>query len=300
MYRYQVFSCALFVLLRLVGGDVELVGNPTFTTDESKLAYEEGQRHFTAGRWKDSEKCFRKCKKGVRPDGKRIVDAWLKACKGGRQLSSVEKAIEKKSWNKAWARLMKLRRTHGDTPLRKKLDELRTTVASKLFFFIATFEEKPPKPEAGANALPAGAGYNVDGKYVKEGRRSLRWEAQWDRENLNFVDLGRFDAAALQEYPILQLSIYSLDDTYGKYVLALDDGEFDQLVGNRGSLRGKCFFQYVTLNRVGWRHFRIDIRKDLTVNAKMTRDEIKGLSLVMLTSTQKKTICIDDVRLARN
>ncbi|MFN0059272.1 MAG: hypothetical protein ACKVX7_12525 [Planctomycetota bacterium] len=268
---------------------------PEFADDESRAAFARGVELFDKGDWKAADGEFTKCQKGATSKvSKAELKLWTRAVKGGPDLAKIEKAIDKKDWKGAWGQLTTANAKYADTPLKSKLDELTKVVEPELFLVLASFEEPPPEPEKLARNRPATASFNDDVKFVKSGKRSMRWSEGSGFANLQ---IARLEGGIPKEYRYLNISIYSSDDKLGKYTIFFPTGELG--MNPMEILKTRCFFHHLTINKPGWHNLRIDLTKDLATHSNPTRDEIEGLNLLVIPPGQPKTIYIDDVKLEK-
>ena len=275
------------------------VGEPVFPNDEAAKSFAAGRVHFEARRYEEAKKLFKACRKGAPPDTTKTVDGWLKACKGGIKLRPVYKAIEKKSWRSAWQRLEKIRKGYRDTPLRTQLDALEESIGKELFFWLSTFEKPIIEPERGAvRDFLQTARYNTDPAYVRSGERSARWTAEAKGRKLPILPLGKFSGRILDDYRYLSLWIYDSDNLRGNFLLFFNGS--DSRVLQQGShLPKNSFYMKINTSKVGWKHYRFDLEKDLAKEGAPSFADVHALELMVFGHSQKKTIYIDDVRLEK-
>lgn len=284
--------------------DTEALPTPTFKDEVATATFKEGREHFTDGSYKEAQKCFRSSRSATDKAGKKIVDGWIDACKGGLKLADVEKAVAKESWRSAWDKLAKVEKKYGETPLRERLDMLGDMIARELFLPLATFEEEPPEPEKNAGNRPNTAEIVTDEKYVSEGKRSLKWREEvglGSGKLLGWLNLAKFEGGALDQYRYLSLSILSEDKDFGKFTIFVDTGEDDEEWARNPMkvLQSNCYYHHLTINKPGWRRVRIDLRKDLSSTQKPELAEMQRLSLIIIPPSKPKTIYIDDVKLEK-
>ena len=277
---------------------------PSFEDQALAESFTRARSLFEEGEFKEARKLFQACRKGAAKDDKKLIKNWLKACEGGKKLGKVEKSIAKARWKAAHGSLTKLRAAYGATPLGPRLDELMSQVEGMLYTLLATFEDPPPEPEKRVEWRPRSAQVNSDARFVKGGERSLEWSAEVDmmRNPIAFLPLARIDGATVEAHRILHFSIYSPDDRLGKFTIFFDVGNLDELREMRDPtrlLRTRGFFFHLTVNRVGWTDFQVDLRKQLQTYSNPTREEIEGLNLLMVPPSKPKKIYIDDVRLEK-
>lgn len=273
---------------------------PKFEQTEAQESFDAGKALFDKEDWKNAEKRFKACKKEANRDERKTVDSWIKACQGGKKLDKVHKAVAKQKWKGAWVELQKVSAKYGKTPLQEKLDVVRASIEKELFFPLATFEEDAPAPELAAGARN-GAEFETKPDYVKSGKRSLRWSAQL-RGLIGYLPLARFEPGLFQEYRYLHISIYSPNDEFGKFTLLFDTDDDPGQIGAGDPtriLQTRCFFQHLTINETGWHDLRIDLWKEIQTNSTPTKEEVQGLSLLIVPPSRPKTIYIDDIRLER-
>lgn len=268
---------------------------PKFGDPEAQSSFDEGRELFDKDEWSAATKRFKACKGKASKPEKKVIEAWIKACKGGKSLGKVQKAISKSKWKLAWGEVSKLNARYGETPLREKLDAIAQQVQDELFLLLATFEDPPPQPEKDAGDRPAAASINTNMKFVREGKRSLRWAAAGF---IAQVPLTRLDGEELEEYRYLHFSMYSPNENFGKFTLIF---ETDDGIPNDPTriLQARLFFHHLTVNWVGWKDFRIDLRKEIQTNSNPTLADIRKLTLLMIPPGKDKTIYVDGIKLER-
>ncbi|MFQ5654515.1 MAG: hypothetical protein ACE5GW_07270 [Planctomycetota bacterium] len=288
----------------LRGGD-EPGATPTFQDEEAQRSFEGAKSLFEEGKWKEAEKLFRSCRKGTDRDGRKILKAWLAACKGGPKLAAVDKAIARGSWKSAWGKVERLNASYRETPLRERIDALARRVEKELFTPLATFEESPPESEkAVRDRRPTSAEINEKPELVRGGRRSLRW-----RESVGFghgkvigvLPISSFEGAWIKEHRFLRVSLHSEDEALGKFALFFDTGErIDWASADPTAiLKIPGYFYHITLNKKGWVDLRIDLWKQVSQHSGVTWDQIEGLNLLIIPPSKPKTIHIDEVKLEK-
>ena len=278
---------------------------------EAAVAFEEGVIEFSRGAFTDAAKKFRSAKKGAKKNAKLTIASYEKACKEGKKLTKIETAISKSQWRKALKDLTKIERTVGEaSPLEPHLKPLRESIHAELYFHLATFEEKPPGPEAKvAGRRPSNATISDEKGYSKDGKRSLRWAAgnlggrggAFGGMSFGALPLAAFDGNEVNDYRILDAWIYSTSEDFGKFTFYFgieDDGPGTTLAVT-DLLKIRCFFHHVTVAKKGWHHIRIDLLKDLPKHHNLEWADVTGVSLLIVPPSKGKTIYIDSIRLER-
>ena len=116
---------------------------PTFKTPEALQKFKDACSVFSEKNWKEATKAFQSVLKETADKASRkIVDAYVDASKGGKNLDRITKDIEKKKWRKAWSGWLTQQKKYGETPLSTHLDELQQKIYPELFFDLATFESE--------------------------------------------------------------------------------------------------------------------------------------------------------------
>ena len=278
------------------------VKTPSFDDASGQEAFDKGRQHFDKGEWKAAEKSFKACRSAVEKDDRDLLKSWTAACKGGTKLAAIEKSVAKESWLKAWNQLEKVDTSYGKTPLRSHLDKLYADIEPKLFMVLANYEEPAPEPQTEAGAPPATAKRVGDKELARRGDGSLRW-----RENvglgtgklLGFLPLAKFEGGTLSQCTHLWISIYSESKDHGKFTLLLDNGDLN----NRNPLeilKENVYFHHLTINHVGWKDYRIDLRKEFATLANPIPDEMQRLSLLIIPPSKPKIIRVDEVKFERS
>ncbi|MGE3165796.1 MAG: hypothetical protein AB7O52_12885 [Planctomycetota bacterium] len=277
--------------------------NPTFSDPEAQRLFNVGRDFFEKNDWKSAETSFKDCKAQAAAAEKKQLDEWLKACKGGKDLDKIQKLTAKSAWRAAWGEIRKLAEKYpAPSPLQPKIDEVSRYIESELFYFLATFEEEAPEPERATGARPESATVNTETRYVKAGNRSLRWAATYDLGLISQLPLATFDGAKIDDYRYLHLSIYSGTKDFGKFTLFFDINEQGRglnLQDPTRVLQTPGFFYHITVNQEGWLDLRIDLWEELQTHSNPTRDQIRGVSLLMIPPSKPKTLYLDDFKLER-
>ncbi|MEM7166116.1 MAG: hypothetical protein AAF581_11665 [Planctomycetota bacterium] len=287
------------------GKDGEKVAEeaPTFDDSAVEATFQEGKAHFASTKWKDAEKCFKSCKREAKGDQKKLIATWIDACKGGKKLARVEKLVAKESWKKAWKQFQPLDASYGKTPLAERLDSVRTVIEQALFLILATYEEPPPEMEITDRAQAQGASINDDPKYVRGGKRSLKWDAGAGPGFAGFVfgqvPICQIDGDKIGEFPYLHISIYSPTADFGKFTLYFGDPATLQGADPTNILRTQCFFYHMTVNKQGWLDVRIDLRKQAQTLSAATWQDVTHMAMLVIPPSKPKTIYIDNVRLEK-
>ncbi|MDC0347564.1 hypothetical protein OAN47_04030 [Planctomycetota bacterium] len=290
---------------------------PTFKSPEGQEKYDLGVASFSERLWKDADKAFKAARKNTADkSSKSHVDLFEKACSGGKLLDKVQKDIDKEKWRKAWSGLMNLEKKYGETPLVDFLKETRDVIYPELFLDLATFEEPPPEPEVKARAAWPENETRItkDPDVIFEGKGALQWGAgntgggAFGNFAFGRLPLASLEDVVVEDYRILNISIYNEDDNFGKYVLYFGPeplggvqagGGAGGFGGLGGLLRNNCYSHYLTIRKKGWNHFRVDLVKDLKKDPNLTWTDILSLSLLTVPPSHKKTLVIDAVKLER-
>ena len=294
--------------------------DPTFKTPEALKRFKEGGDLFSEKNWKDAIKAFQEVVKQTSDKASRkIVDAYLQAAKGGKNLDRINKDIKKKKWRKAWSGWLTQQKKYGDTPLSIHLEELHKVIYPELFFDLATFETDPPEPEKKAReAWPENeTRLTKDPDVIHEGEGALVWSAGntggggFAGGAFGNFAFGRLPLASLEEvifddYRWLNFSIYNEDDNFGKYVIYFGTDPIqggNQAWANAGGLAGflrnNCYSHQVTIRRKGWNHFRVDLARELKKDPNLTWTDIQSMMLLTVPPSHKKTLVIDAIKLER-
>ncbi len=308
-YRFAMLTlCCIFTVTPLDAAPQDSSNSgdskhstPAFQVAEATQIFMEGRDLFEKGDWKQAEKRFKECRKLADRQEKKLLKTWFAACKGGARLDKISRAVSKEKWHAAWGELQKIKAVYGETPLENQLHTMEKKIEKQLFLPLATFEN--PAPDAETSAHGSGE-INTDLKYVRAGKRSLRWseEVSLERNPIAFLPLAMVEGSQFQEYRYLRLSIYSTDDLAGKYTVFFSTGHNPAAEpgGNpMDILRTRCFFHHLNVNKMGWTEFRIDLWKQLSTHSGASRSDIEGLSLLMIPPSRPKTIYIDEVKLEK-
>lgn len=275
----------------------------SFADTEAQRLFNEGRDYFQKNDWKNAESSFKSCKGNCTTEEKKALEAWIKACKGGKDLDKIQKMTAKGDWRAAWLEVRKLGEKYASpSPLWPKIEEVSTFIEGELFYLLANFEEAAPDPEKAIGNRPASAEINADPKFVRGGKRSLRWAATYDLGLIAQMPLATFDGSKIEEYRYLHISVYSGTKDFGKFTLFFDiNDEGRGAIGQDPTrvLQTPGFFYHMTVNHEGWLDLRIDLWKELQTHSNPTRDQIRGVSLLMIPPSKPKTIYLDEFKLER-
>ena len=276
---------------------------PVFQNEEGTQLFDDARAEFEQGEWKAAQKSFKKCQKHTDRDGKKILKAWINACKGGSKLGRLDKAVAKEDWRGAWRELSKMKRAYGTTPLSGRLDSYLDQIEPELFTILATFEDPPPKPEEKvSNRRPSTSSFNRDPRYILSGKRSLRWRESVGLQGnklIGWLPLAQFEGGTLTEHRALHISIFSTDENYGKFTILVDGAEGNQPWQGMNPLKSNVFFHHLTVNKPGWSHYQIDLVKGLSTHSSPQLQEMTNISLLIIPPSKPKVIYIDDVKLEK-
>ena len=288
---------------------------PTFKTPEAKQRSEDGRTALDEKNWKESTKAFQEVLKATADkDSRKIVDGYLEAAKGGKNLDKISKDIDRKKWRRAWSAWLTQQKKYGDTPLADHLEELRTILYPELFFDLATFEEDPPEPEKKAReAWPENeTRLTKDPDVIHEGKGALIWSSgntgggAFGNFAFGRLHLASLENVVVEDYRWLTFSVFNEDDNFGEYVVYFGTDPIEggnqawaNMGGLAGYLRNNCYSHNVTIKRKGWNHFRIDLVKNLKKDPNLTWTDIQALTLLTVPPSHKKTLVIDAIKLER-
>ncbi len=307
----SLLSVAISLLLTLAPGpsftDDETPPPPEgFASPEATAAYTEGVAQFESGEFDAAEESFKDAKKGAKDDAKKQIAAYVKACKGAKNLTKIEKGIQQEKWRPSYNELEKLERTHGDTPLSSHLKPLRETIEAGLFYWIANFEEKSPEPEALVKEKrPPSASLNSDKEFIQEGEGSLKWRSGegpgFAGMAFGMLPLGAFEGTKIEEYRYLEIHLFSTDENFGKFTLyfGVEEGGPGGFFMGTEILKTRCILHHITVEKPGWHHVRVDLWKDITKNNSVDWKDVTGVSLMVIPPSHPKTIYLDGIRLEK-
>ncbi len=271
---------------------------PKFAVDANGETFDEAVALFLDEKWKAAQKLFKASQAGESSDVKRGVKAWLTACKGGPQLKPVDKAINKSQWKVAWQKIEKVRYKYGETPLQEKIGDLRATIEKQLFVKLATFEEDGPKSQENTPRSEKSK-INEDMKFVSEGKRSLYWNpgkvGLGGGQLFARLPIATIDGEMLAEHPYLHMSFFATKENAGRFTLFLDTG--DNVVMN--PLQTRSFFFHQSMEKPGWHHVRLDLRKQFQKYSNPELHEVQQLAILIIPPANPKAIYIDDVKLEK-
>jgi hypothetical protein len=263
-----------------------------FSSPEAAQSYSDAVAHFERGEFEKARDGFEAARKGVTGDAKARIAEYTKACNGAKDLEKIQKEIAKERWRAAFVRWEKLEASHGKTPLRLFIEPLRATIEGGLYLRLATFEEDPPEPERRvADQRPSTTGRVTDAEFVKEGKASLEWRSGYDPKGDDRADLLRFtvplaafDGSLAEQYCILDFWIHAsaLQPRELYLYFGVEPGGVPdrELVPTKENLRDtRCKYFAIPIEKAGWRHIRIDLRKDLLDRFELDWSEITGVSL---------------------
>lgn len=271
---------------------------PKLEDPEIKLQFEAAVALFDEGNWKDAEKAFKKIERKAPKSERKIIKLWKAGADGGQKLGAVEKAVSKAQWKKAWAQLSKIAARYETTPLRDKIEIYEETIAKQIFYPLANFEEKPPKPQKKENDWGRGAKLNTNYDFVKRGERSLEWLPQaagFAGYGMAYCGLADVKGEMIDEYRYLHISIYSTSKTPSKLAFFFQTGQ----AINMNPFQSRAYFKHFMLDKEGWYNFRIDLWKELSSYSSPERHDIQEFGLLLVPPTEAKKIYIDEIKLEK-
>jgi len=285
---------------------------PSFDGDEAKQQFEKGLKLFEERQWRDASRSFGLARKGTADkDSRSMVSSWEKACKGGKALDRAVEDLARKKYRKAWIAALALHGKYGATPLVSPIEKLKEEVYPQLFLDLACFEAEPVEVEAAARkALPADRSrLTKDPDRITEGKGALEWRSGGG-QGFAGLSFGRLPLASIGElvmddYRWIRFSIFNEDDNFGKFTLFFGKDEIGPnrawagAGGIAGLLRRDCYYHHFTLKKPGWNHFRIDLTRELSMNASVTWSDLLSLYLMTVPPSHPKKITIDAVKLER-
>ena len=290
--------------------DDEEVAEPTkalpgpkvpFEIEEARATFEEGRASFVRGDWKAAAKSFRACKKHVAKEDKPLLESWILAVKGGKEIDKVRKDLSKDQARRAWARLQLLAPKYRETPLRFFLDLLEEGIRGELYTTLATFENRSSlDSEPVIDDTPSMFGsYNRRSEYVRSGEQSAQWRPATEKKYIVMLELAKLTGEQVESHQTFEFSVYNADERKHRFILILHIGDLSEISRNDGSLgRKPCFHTHVDFEP-GWNEISIDLKKDLKMNGRTAKSQIQGAILVDIETRDPKTVYIDDVRLGR-
>lgn len=299
-------SALLLILIPFLsfGGE-----EPLFKKAESKARWLEATATFEKREYRAAGKVFTSLRRDASDKASAdLMRKYANACKGGERIPRIEKEIARENWKRAWAELGKLNRVFAATPLAGHLEELHEVIFPELFLPLADFEEEATDFEkVSAPRRPQDRSKIVDKKeFVTSGKRSLQWRSGgggaggfFGGISFGSLPLAAFEGTILSEYRYLNFSIFSTDDNFGKFTVyfGTEPGGPNSGFAGTNILRTTCFIRHITVNKTGWNHFRIDLRKEMTRHADTQWEDVTGLALLTVPPSHPKLIYIDDVRL---
>ena len=259
--------------------------DPEFKTDEGQAAFAKGQEQFELNLWELATKSFSTARKDATGSGKKLVDPWLKACKGGKKLDKLaSKEIRDEKWDSAWKKLKSLQKTFGDTPLRMKLFEKSQKVLEQLYLVLAQFEEGSPELQ------PEFLSYSTDLRYVKSGVRSLQWST--GPSEALFCTFAALDGRKLRECRYFQMWIWV--ETPCDFALCFYANEKNTvLLSQDNKIRGRNLHHLFSVKKPGWFFLQFDLRQ-LTVLGEEKFHNVSLAGLVQLDNQLTQTVFIDE------
>ncbi|MGE4633354.1 MAG: hypothetical protein AAEJ47_09975 [Planctomycetota bacterium] len=283
---------------------------PIFKTDEGRKIFEQGKELFEKHDWKGAGKAFTSARKDtVDRESRTRLKPWEDACKGGKVLDRAAEDFTRKKYRRCWSAVEGLTKKYGDTPLRTSIDELRDEIYPKLFLDLAKFEKEPVEPEQVARkALPEDrTRITKDPDRIFEGKSALEWRSGGGQGFAGF-NFGRLPLASIQDlvmedYRWLRISIYNEEDTFGKFTLFFGRDEISPNQawagggGIRGLLQRDCYYHHLTIKKVGWNHFRIDLERELSKNESISWSDLQSLYLFTVPPSHPKRLTIDALKL---
>ena len=113
----------------------------------------------------------------------------------------------------------------------------------------------------------------------------------------------RSEDLVMEDYRWLRISIFSEDDTFGKFTIFFGTDEIgpNQAWGATGGiqslLRRNCYYYHLTIKKPGWNHFRIDLNRELSKNDAITWSDLQSLYLFTVPPSHPKRLTIDAIKL---
>ncbi|MDE0959568.1 MAG: hypothetical protein OSB09_02190 [Planctomycetota bacterium] len=283
---------------------------PTFDSDEGQKSFLEGQEQFQLRAWRDATRSFAAARKASADTrSKKLVQAWEKACKGGKALDRADKDHQKGAYRKAWSGVAALQKKYGMTPLSTAIDVLKQKVYSELFLDLATFEETPVEvEEAARKALPKDRSRIIlDPERIFEGKGALEWRSGGGQgfAGLSFgrLPIATIEDVVMEDYRWIRFSVFNEDDNFGKFSLFFGTEPIGpnqaQAGGVMALLQRNCYYHHFTVKKPGWNHFRIDLTKDLSMSEAIEWSDLLSLYLLTVPPSHPKKITIDAVKLEK-
>ena len=283
---------------------------PIFKTDTAQATFDQAKELFEKRDWRDAGKSFAKVRKEtVDKESRARVELWEQACKGGKSLDRAVEDHAREKYRRSWSSIQSLLKKYGKTPLRGPIDQLHDEVYPQLFLDLAKFEQEPVEPEQAARkALPEDrTRITKDPDRIFEGKGALEWRSGGG-QGFAGLSFGRLPLASIQDlvmedYRWLRISIFSEDDTFGKFTIFFGTDEIgpNQAWGATGGiqslLRRNCYYYHLTIKKPGWNHFRIDLNRELSKNDAITWSDLQSLYLFTVPPSHPKRLTIDAIKL---
>lgn len=284
-----------------------------FKSPETIESYRNAIELFERGEFSDARKALKAAGKGAKGDAKASVKSYEKACKGAKELSKIEKEINRSRWQNAQAVLRTVEAKYGSTPLSFHLDGLRSTIDENLYLVLTDFEEEPSEFERPvlAGRPQWGTSLIKDPKFVRSGKSSfgayMRLKRGQQRDGGvtygRTYPIVRFNPEWRKEHGTLSLWVYSISKEKEELMIYLtesDSGALEKMGSSAKDLRRNARCLHVTreIPPGRWHEVRVNLDRDFTNKFELRWDDLKTLCIGYAGKTNFR-FYMDSLRLER-
>lgn len=145
-----------------------------WSKSEATDIFAKAKQDFEAGQYKEAYDQFKKLKKMAKnKHAKKAVALWRLGSEGGFKLASFQKEAEAGKKFDAYKKAEKAFSTYRESPIAAKYETFLKGLSDELFTRIEDFESSGKR-----YSEKYGKTFNKDVKWVKQGKKSLRWETK--------------------------------------------------------------------------------------------------------------------------
>ncbi|MBN1419882.1 MAG: hypothetical protein JXP34_13965 [Planctomycetes bacterium] len=255
-----------------------------FRTQLGSVSFANGKKAFEEKEWKEAYSKFKMARTYAKNSETRTeVERWIKGIEGGLILENFEARVEHKLIGSTYVEGLKTAPQYALTPAGPLYEEFMKNLRMQAVVQLENFEQDGPY------SAKYGKWFVVDPRFVKEGRRSLKWSCR-NKDSI---------ALRIKNLSVSDFSVFS----HLAFWLCCLPGEAAELdlwvcaetfrVDRADGFKGK-----IVPARQGWKFFIIDLDKDLRRSGKGDMTKI-GFIQFQLPSQKKFTGFFDDIQLIR-
>lgn len=169
----------LGAMLLSTAGEIDLA-SLEWKKPEAAEEFTKAKRAFEEGDFKEAFDLFKGLRKQAKnAETKKVVDAYQLGSEGGYRLAGYQKLATDGDRLKAYQEAEKANADYRDTPIGPNYVKFLEQLGAELFTVIEDFESKGNRYSENK-----GKSFIDDPKFVREGRRSLKWETQGENSVL--------------------------------------------------------------------------------------------------------------------